>query len=89
MVEMKTAGEIDAIHAAGQVVAGILATARTAATPGTRLSELDEAARGVLADARATSPFLAYQPNWARAAHVEHTIAVTPDGPRILTAAPA
>jgi methionyl aminopeptidase len=65
MVEMKTAGEIDAMHAAGQVVARILATVRTAATPGTRLTELDEAARGVLADARATSPFLAYQPNWA------------------------
>jgi methionyl aminopeptidase len=66
MVEMKTAGEIDAMHAAGQVVARILATVRTAATPGTRLSELDEAARGVLADAHATSPFLAYQPDWAR-----------------------
>jgi methionyl aminopeptidase len=31
-----------------------------------RQSELDETARSVLADARATSPFLAYHPVWAR-----------------------
>jgi len=66
MVEMKTAGEIEAIHAAGQVVARMLATVRAVAAPGTRLSELDEAARGVLADAKAGSPFLDYHPDWAR-----------------------
>jgi methionyl aminopeptidase len=66
VVEIKTPGEIDAIHAAGQVVARILAAVRATATPGTRLSELDEAARSVLSDARATSPFLGYHPIWAR-----------------------
>jgi methionyl aminopeptidase len=65
VVEIKTPGEIDAMHAAGQVVAQILAAVRSAATPGTRVSELDEAARSVLAGARATSPFLAYNPAWA------------------------
>ncbi|MGA8462037.1 MAG: M24 family metallopeptidase, partial [Streptosporangiaceae bacterium] len=65
MVEIKTPGEIDAIGAAGQVVARVLAAARAIATPGTRLAELDEAARGVLADAGAFSPFLGYQPKSA------------------------
>jgi len=66
MVEMKTPGEIDAIRAAGRVVADVLAAARTCATPGVRLRELDEAAREVLAKAGATSPFLHYQPKFAK-----------------------
>jgi methionyl aminopeptidase len=65
VVEIKTPGEIDAIGAAGQVVARVLAAAQAIATPGTRLAELDEAARGVLADAGAFSPFLGYQPKSA------------------------
>ncbi len=65
MVEIKTPGEIDAIGAAGQVVARVLAAAQAIATPGTRPAELDEAARGVLADAGAFSPFLGYQPKSA------------------------
>ena len=65
MVEIKTAREIDAIGAAGQVVADILAAARTTAAPGVTLRELDEAARGVLRDAGATSPFLDYKPRFA------------------------
>jgi methionyl aminopeptidase len=65
VVEIKTPGEIDAIGAAGQVVAQVLATARAMAAPGTRLAELDDAARGVLADAGAISPFLGYQPRSA------------------------
>jgi methionyl aminopeptidase len=68
VVEIKTPGEIGAIHAAGQVVARILAAVRATAAPGTRLSELDEAARSVLSDARATSPFLGYRPMWAGSA---------------------
>lgn len=66
MVEMKTPGEIDAIRAAGRVVAGVLAAARRSAAPGVRLTELDEAARDVLAKAGATSPFLHYQPAFAK-----------------------
>ena len=65
MVEIKTAGEIDAIRASGQVVAGVLAAARSCAAPGVTLAELDEAAREVLAKAGATSPFLNYHPTFA------------------------
>ena len=66
MVEMKTPGEIDAIRAAGRVVADVLAAARACAAPGVRLRELDEAARDVLAKAGATSPFLDYKPKFAK-----------------------
>ena len=65
MVEIKTQAEIEAIRAAGKVVAGVLATARAAAAPGVTLKELDEAARAVLRDAGATSPFLNYKPKFA------------------------
>ncbi len=65
MVEIKTAGEIEAIRAAGHVVAGVLAAARAAAAPGITLKELDAAAREVLAGAGATSPFLHYHPEFA------------------------
>ena len=65
MVEIKSPGEIDAIAAAGRVVAGVLAAARDRAAVGISLRELDEAARDVLAKARATSPFLHYQPKFA------------------------
>jgi methionyl aminopeptidase len=65
MVEIKTPGEIGAIRAAGRIVAEILAAVRAAAVPGTRLADLDEVARSVLAAAGATSPFLGYQPRFA------------------------
>ena len=65
MVEIKTPGEIEAIRAAGQVVAQMLAAVRGRAVPGARLAELDETARAVLAQAGATSPFLGYQPAFA------------------------
>ena len=65
MVELKTPAEIQAMRAAGQVVARILATVRAEAKTGTRLTELDEAARTVLSEAAATSPFLGYQPSFA------------------------
>jgi methionyl aminopeptidase len=65
VVEIKTAGEIQAMRAAGRVVAQILADVRDQAKAGMRLTELDELARGVLAQAGATSPFLGYQPRFA------------------------
>jgi methionyl aminopeptidase len=65
VVEIKTPGEIDAIRAAGQVVADVLAAARARAALGVTLAELDEAARAVLAKAGATSPFLHYKPGFA------------------------
>jgi methionyl aminopeptidase len=65
VVEIKTTGEIQAMRASGQVVARILAAVREQAKPGTRLTELDETARAVLAAAGATSPFLGYRPAFA------------------------
>jgi len=65
VVEIKTRGEIEAIRAAGQVVARALDAVRGHATAGTRLAELDEVARSVLAAAGASSPFLGYQPSFA------------------------
>src|SRR5580700_6559364 len=65
MVEIKTAGEIQAMRAAGRVVAQILAAVHDQAQAGIRLTELDEIARGILAQAGATSPFLGYQPGFA------------------------
>ena len=64
MVEIKTPGEIEAVRAAGQVVAQALAAVRDAALPGTRLADLDEVARSRLAAAGAGSPFLGYQPRF-------------------------
>jgi methionyl aminopeptidase len=66
VVEIKTAGEIDAMRAAGRVVAGMLATTRAYAAPGVTLAQLDAAARDVLAAAGATSPFLHYRPPFAK-----------------------
>jgi len=65
MVEIKTPGEIQAMRASGRVVARILGTVRDQAKAGMRLTELDEAARAVLAEAGATSPFLGYRPSFA------------------------
>ncbi len=65
MVEIKTPGEIEAIRAAGRVVADVLAAARAHAAPGVALAELDSAAREVLARAGAVSPFLHYKPGFA------------------------
>jgi methionyl aminopeptidase len=65
VVELKSPGEIDAMRAAGRVVAAALAACGAAAAVGVRLSELDQVARGVLDEAGATSPFLNYQPSFA------------------------
>ncbi|MGY1841768.1 MULTISPECIES: type I methionyl aminopeptidase [unclassified Modestobacter] len=62
MIELRTPGEIDAMRAAGAVVADMHAAVRALAAPGVRLTELDTVARQVLADAGATSPFLGYAP---------------------------
>ncbi|MEV5484906.1 MULTISPECIES: type I methionyl aminopeptidase [Streptomyces] len=65
MVEIKTDAELDAMRAAGRVVADALAAVRAAAAPGVRLLDLDEVARTVLREAGATSPFLGYRPSFA------------------------
>jgi methionyl aminopeptidase len=66
VVELKSPGEIDAMRAAGKVVAAALAAVRDEAAAGVRLDTLDQVARSVLADAGATSPFLGYQPSFAQ-----------------------
>ncbi|CAL9357207.1 Methionine aminopeptidase 1 [Streptomyces sp. enrichment culture] len=65
MVEIKTDAALEAMREAGRVVARALAAARDAAGVGVSLRELDEAARAVLAEAGARSPFLGYQPSFA------------------------
>ncbi|MFI9154362.1 type I methionyl aminopeptidase [Streptomyces sp. NPDC053367] len=65
MVELKTDSSIDAMHAAGQVVARALTAVREAAGVGVSLLELDDVARAVLREAGATSPFLGYRPSFA------------------------
>ncbi|MET4641186.1 type I methionyl aminopeptidase [Streptomyces sp. NBC_00121] len=65
MVEIKTDAALDAMREAGRVVARALAAAREAAGVGESLRELDEAARSVLAEAGAGSPFLGYRPSFA------------------------
>jgi methionyl aminopeptidase len=65
VVEIKNPGEIEAMRAAGQVVAQILAAVQDQARAGMRTAELDEVAREVLAKAGAYSPFLNYHPGFA------------------------
>jgi methionyl aminopeptidase len=65
MVEIKSATALDAMREAGRVVARALAAAQTTAAVGVSLRALDEAARTVLAEAGARSPFLGYQPSFA------------------------
>ncbi|MGW5788571.1 type I methionyl aminopeptidase [Streptomyces sp. NPDC003757] len=65
MVELKTDSSIDAMHAAGQVVARALTAVRRAADVGVSLLELDAVAHGVLREAGAGSPFLGYRPSFA------------------------
>lgn len=67
MIELKTDGELDAMRAAGRVVAAVHAAVRAVARTGVSLLELDAVARQVLADAGASSPFLGYQPSFAHA----------------------
>ncbi|MFF4214023.1 type I methionyl aminopeptidase [Streptomyces sp. NPDC001796] len=65
MVEIKTDAALDAMREAGRVVARALAAVQEAAGVGVSLRELDEAARSVLAEAKAGSPFLGYRPSFA------------------------
>lgn len=65
MVELKTPGEIDAMHAAGQVVAQTLAAAKAHASVGVALSELDAVAADGIASAGAKPLFRGYRPDWA------------------------
>jgi methionyl aminopeptidase len=65
VVEIKTAAGLAGMREAGRVVARALAAVRDAADVGVSLLELDVAARTVLAEAGARSPFLGYRPAFA------------------------
>jgi methionyl aminopeptidase len=65
VIELKTPGEIDAIAAAGSVVASVLAALRVKAAPGVRPHDLDLLARDMIADAGAVSSFVGYHPSWS------------------------
>ncbi|MBW0116662.1 type I methionyl aminopeptidase [Pseudonocardia abyssalis] len=65
MTVLKTPSEIDAIDAAGTVVASVLAAVRAAAAPGVRPSDLDDLASDLIAQAGAVSSFRGYHPQWA------------------------
>ena len=65
VIELKTPGEIDAIAAAGRVVADILAVLRAKAAPGVTPRQLDDIASDMIADAGAVSSFRGYHPRWA------------------------
>jgi methionyl aminopeptidase len=65
MVELKTETQIEAMAAAGAVVAEALRAVIGHAEPGRTTADLDEVAADVLARHGATSPFLNYHPDWA------------------------
>jgi methionyl aminopeptidase len=62
---VRTPTELDAMRAAGRVVAQTLLVVQTAAVPGVRLRELDELAQTVIREAGALPSFLGYRPAWA------------------------
>ncbi|MDV3129795.1 type I methionyl aminopeptidase [Mycobacterium sp. 21AC1] len=65
MVELKSEAQIEAMAAAGAVVAEALRAVVTHAAPGRTTTDLDRVAADVLAAHGATSPFLNYHPNWS------------------------
>jgi methionyl aminopeptidase len=65
MVELKTKSQIEAMAAAGAVVAEALRAVIGHAKPGRTTADLDKVAADVLARHGATSPFLNYHPDWA------------------------
>ncbi|MGW0554069.1 type I methionyl aminopeptidase [Streptomyces sp. NPDC002926] len=65
MLEIKTDTSIEAMREAGRIVAQALTAVREAAAVGVSLRDLDRAARAVLSETGAGSPFLDYRPEWA------------------------
>jgi methionyl aminopeptidase len=64
VIELKTAGEIDAMREAGRVVAAVQAAVREQVGVGVSLRRLDEVARAVIEDAGAGASFLGYHPSF-------------------------
>jgi methionyl aminopeptidase len=65
MVELKSQTQIEAMRAAGAVVAEALRAVVAYARPGRCTADLDRVASDVLARHGASSPFLGYHPRWA------------------------
>lgn len=65
LITLKTPDELDAMRAAGRVVAAALATVRAAVAPGVRLRDLDALAEQVIRDSGAAPSFLGYHPAFA------------------------
>ncbi len=61
VVAQRSAGELDAMAAAGALVAAALKAVRQAAAPGTSTLELDAVAESVIRDGGAAPSFLGYQ----------------------------
>jgi methionyl aminopeptidase len=64
VIELKSAGEIDAMREAGRVVAAVHAAVRDQAAVGVTLRRLDEVARTVIEEAKAGASFLGYHPSF-------------------------
>ena len=60
-IAAKTAGELDAMQTAGEIVGAALVAVRDAAKPGVTTAELDRVAESVIRDAGAYPTFLGYQ----------------------------
>ncbi|MGA9489887.1 MAG: M24 family metallopeptidase, partial [Mycobacterium sp.] len=60
VVPQRSAAELDAMAAAGAVVAAALRAVRDAAAPGVTTQDLDQIAESVIRDANATPSFLGY-----------------------------
>lgn len=60
VIDQRSAGELDAMAAAGAVVAAALAAVQDAAVPGVSTWDLDQVAEAVIRDAGATPSFLGY-----------------------------
>jgi methionyl aminopeptidase len=65
MIEVKVPGQVDAMRAAGRVVADALAAVRSHAAAGVSLRELDAVAADTITAAGAEPLFLDYHPKWA------------------------
>ena len=65
MVELKSEEQIEAMRAAGAVVAEALRAVVAHAAPGRTTRDLDAVAAEILASHGASSPFLGYHPRWA------------------------
>jgi methionyl aminopeptidase len=65
MIEVKTPGQVEAMRAAGRVVAEALTAVRAHAAVGVSLRDLDAVAAAAITAAGAEPLFLDYHPDWA------------------------